>query len=135
MTTTYSRSTFLEARALWESGGFGREWERYRLIAGQRGFLRPPTGTAYDERDDPRPSQRAIIWRAIRDNPTELERIVRRSRSWSQVVDQIIGLESRLREDADYADRSSAAEREERPTYREAVTTIAAIVARIAGSV
>lgn len=134
MTTTYSRATFEEARAAWEDGRFGIEWEPYRRLAAERGYLYPPSGTRHDDRETETPSQRAIIHAAIEENPSELRRIVGRSRSWSQVVDQIIGLERRLGEDAELGERDARWERDHRPGYTEAVTAIKAVVDRIAAS-
>lgn len=135
MRTTYDRATFLAAQRAWAEGDFGPAWRRFRDLAAERGYLYPPSGTKHDDRDAENPSQRAIIWRAIEDNPGELERIVRRSRSWSQVVDGIIGLEDRLREDAGYVEREAAWDRDHRPTYREAVQSLGAILGRVADSV
>jgi hypothetical protein len=129
---TYDRDTFLGAREAWAD--FGPEWAEVRRLSWDRGYPYPPAGTKHDDRDDENPSQRAIVYRALEDNPTELRRIVGRCRSWSAVVDQVIGLESRLREDADYADRESDAEREDRPTYGEAVTSLKAVLDRMASS-
>jgi hypothetical protein len=131
---TYDRTTYLQAVAAWGDGQFGSEWADLRRLSWDRGYPYPPAGTVHDDREVENPSQRAIVYRALVDNPTELGRIVGRSKSWSQVVDQIIGLETRLREDADYVDRESDAEREERPTYGEAVTSLKAVLDRMASS-
>jgi hypothetical protein len=131
---TFDRTTFLAARLAWETGEFGWQWQHYRRIAAERGYIFPPTGTRHDDREAASPSQRAIVWAAIEENPTELERIVRRCSSWSQVVDQIIGMEARLAEDAGLTESDARWEREHRPVHREAVTSIAAVLERIAAS-
>jgi hypothetical protein len=130
---TFDRATFLAAKAEWESGEFGWQWQRIRRIAAEQGFIYPPTGSRHDDRDSEQPSQRAIIWRALEDNPTELEAIVRRAKSWSGVVDRIIGLESRLRTDADYADRDREFD-DPRPDHKQAVHSLAAILERLEAS-
>jgi hypothetical protein len=128
---TYSRSDWQAANLEWDEGDFSHRWQGIRRIAAERGFIYPPAGSAHDDRDAESPSQRAIVWRALEDNPAELERIVRRSRSWSQVVDGIIGMETRKRLDADDADALRRWEDGEEPDHREAVQTIAAILDRI----
>lgn len=130
---TFDRSTFLAAQASWAD--YGAEWMPLRRQAAERGMLFAPSGSRHDDREAESPSQRAIIFGALRDNPAELRAIVARSGSWSQVVDRIIGLESRLRQDAGDAERDARWERERVPTYAEAVTSIAAIVQRIGESV
>ncbi len=132
---TYDRATFFAAQRAWAEGSFGPAWSRIREIAAQRGYVYPPNGSPHDDRDAESPSQRAIIWRALQDNPAELERIVRRSRSWSQVVDAIIGLEERLREDAGLVERDAEWERDGRPSGREATMALGAILGRIADSI
>lgn len=130
---TYDRATLQAAKEAWESGEYGWQWQRIRRIAAEQGFLYPPTGSRHDDRDSESPSQRAIIWRALEDNPRELEAIVRRASSWSGVVDRIIGLESRLRTDADYADRDREFD-DDRPTHVQAAMSLAAILTRISDS-
>jgi hypothetical protein len=130
---TFDRATFLAAKAEWESGEFGWQWQRIRRIAAEQGFIYPPTGSRHDDRDSEQPSQRAIIWRALEDNPRELEAIVHRASSWSGVVDRIIGLEARLRTDADYAARDREFDKDE-PTHRQAAMSLAAILTRISDS-
>lgn len=131
--TTYSRATYQEAQAAWADGDYGWQWQAIRRIAADRGFLYPPSGSAHDDRDAEQPSQRAIVWRALQDNPTATEAIVRRSRSWSQVVDQIIGLELRLRDEAGLTERDAAWGRDD-PTHRESVLSLASILGRIEDS-
>lgn len=129
---TFDRDTFLRAQSMWE--GFGYRWQAIRRIAAARGFIFPPNGTEHDDRDANPPSQRAIIYRALVDNPTRLEVIVRRSNSWGEVVDGIIGLERRLGDEADELDRDTAWSRKDEPTHRQAVSSIADILGRIEAS-
>lgn len=131
---TYDRDTFVRARAAWEEGEFGSAWSELRRLAWERGFPFPPAGTKWDDRDDPEPSQRAIIHRALVDRPRDTIATVARSRSWGQVVAGILQTEDRLREDADLVDREAEYDRTERPTYREAVMSIAGILERIEAS-
>lgn len=128
---TYSRADWLASQQAWDDGEFGYRWQAIRRIAADRGFIYPPSGTVHDDREVESPSQRAIVWRALEDNPTETERIVRRSRSWSEVVDGIIGLEARLRVDADDDGKVDDWEREQLPTHRESVMALSAVIKRI----
>jgi hypothetical protein len=131
---TYDRATFLAAREAWDTGDFGWQWQAIRRIAAERGFLYPPSGSVHDDREVESPSQRAIIWRALIDNPTRTEAIVRRSYSWSQVVDGIIGLEDRLRRELVEVERDEAWERKDEPTHKEAAMRLGAIIRRIGDS-
>lgn len=131
---TYDRATFQAAKEAWESGGYGWQWQRIRRLAAEQGYLYPPTGSRHDDRDAENPSQRAIVWRALEDNAAELERIVSRARSWSGVVDRIIGYEARLRTDADYVERDVEWERKDHPDHRQAVQSLAGILERIEAS-
>lgn len=129
---TYSRDDFLRSREAWSD--FGPEWEWLRKLAIHGGMLFPPSGTRHDDRDAAEPSQRAIVYRALVDQPTELRKIVLRSRSWSQVVDAIFGLEQRLRYDADETQRDAEWERDGRTTGRESMFSLAQIIQRIEDS-
>lgn len=131
---TYDRETYQAATYQWETGEFGWQWRKIRDLAADRGFIYPPSGTVHDDREVESPSQRAIIWRALNDNPTRLEAIVRRSHSWSQVVDGIIGLEERLREEVGEGERDDEWERKDDATPREAVMSLGSIIRRIGGS-
>lgn len=95
---TYQADTFLKAREAWRS--FGPEWNRIRAEAAQSFSCFPPNGTELDDRDAESPSQRAIVYRAIVDRPSETAAIVRRSSSWAEVVHGIFAAESVLRRTA-----------------------------------
>lgn len=129
---TYRREDWLASRELWDD--FDNEWRKVRELAAQRGFIYPPSGTRHDDRDDAEPSQRAIVYRALQDNPTELLAIVGRSSSWSGVVDRIIALEARLREDANYRDKDAEYDRDGRPTHVESAQALKRILDRIGAS-
>lgn len=131
---TFDRETFLRANALWDTGRYGWRWQSIRRIAASRGFIFPPNGTEQDDRDADPPSQRAIVYRALYENPSRLEVIVRRSSSWGEVVDGIIGLERRMADEADELDRDTAWSRKDEPTGRQAVMSIRAIMDRIGDS-
>lgn len=131
---SYDRTTYLGARRAWDDGRFGSEWDELRRLSWERGFPYPPDGSVHDAYTDDPPSQRAVIYQWLDWQPTETRRIVASSHSWSQVVDRLIGLRKRLEEDADYTDREAEAEREERPSYRESVSSLASILARIGDS-
>ena len=131
---TYSRDAWLEAMALWDDGEYGYRWGTVRKLAKDRGFIYPPAGTIHDSRDSDNPSQRAIIYHALEDNPGNVEAIVRRSRSWSQVVDGIFGLEAQLAAGVAERERDEAWQRKDEPDGREATMTLKAIFDRIGDS-
>lgn len=131
---TYSRDDWFRAKAEWQS--YGPRWAVIRREAAERGMIFPPSGTAHDDRNAAEPSQRSIVWRALEEQPTELLRIIRRSRSWSQVVDAIFGLEDRLREDAGLSEQNAAFDKaEERAQYRGRMESIGEIMGRWRDSV
>lgn len=128
---TYTSTTYREATALWTK--FGPEWNWLRELSWARGFPYPPSGTKHDDREAPEPSQRAVIYRALVDQPAELRRIVLSSRSWSHVVDRIFGMEERLRREAGEVEADAAWEkRNDGP--RQAVGTIGNVFERVAES-
>lgn len=129
---TFSRDDWLAAKESWSS--FGHAWHGLRQRAALNGMIFAPSGTAHDDRDAESPSQRAIVYRALQDNPGALYAIVGRSRSWFDVVDRVIGLESRLREDADLVERNVRFDKEREPDEREAVVSLKYIVDRLAAS-
>lgn len=131
---TFSRAEWQAAQQAWDAGGYGWRWQAIRRAAAERGFIYPPCGSAEDDRDAEKPSQRAILWRALEDNPVALVAMVGRSRSWSQVVDAVIGLEDRLRADAREADAIDLYERADDPTHKEATMTLGDILTRIDAS-
>lgn len=131
---TYTPDVFRAARRQWDEGAFSWQWNRIRAIAATKGYIYPPNGSVHDDRESPEPSQRAIIWRALEDNPRELERIVGRSSSWSQVVDLIIGLEARLAAGVHERERDVEWERKNDPTPKEAATSLAGMFERVASS-
>lgn len=131
---TFDRDTYLRAQREWDEGRFGWRWAEVRRVAASRGYILPPRGTVHDDRDADPPSQRAIIFRALEENPTVTRNIIAKSSSWGEVVDRIIGLEKRLAEDADELGRDDAWRRKDEPTGRESTMAIKAILQRIGDS-
>lgn len=133
MTRTYDRETFAKARKAWAEGDFrDARWHAIYRLCAERGYIFPPTGTVHDDREDENPSQRAIIYAAMVDQPTELERIMRRSSSWSQVITQLISHVERLREDATRAQDDIDWAARDIPTKRVAAESVGAILRRLA---
>lgn len=128
---TWSRDAFLEGREQWQD--FGWEWEWVKRLSTEWSPY-PPSGTKHDDRDAENPSVRAIVYRAMHDNPTELRRILGRVKSWNGVVASIIGLETRLRLDADDLERDVAFDRKAQPDHVESAQALAAILRRISDS-
>jgi hypothetical protein len=127
---TYSRSDWNAAQEAWRD--FSDEWRDFRHQAAMRGILFPPSGTKYDSWEDDSPSQRAILIRAIREQPTLLRHAIGHSSSWHQVIDLV----TRARDD--WRDRQLDLEYDERrekaamtADYGESVTVLSAILARI----
>lgn len=129
---TYARDDWHRSSEAWRD--FGPRWAEVRQIAAARGMLFPPNGVAHDDREAAEPSQRAIIWRALEDNPAELKRILRTASSWSQVVDRIIGMEARLRAEAGDNERDAAWDRDQLPDHRTAAMSVAEILKRLEDS-
>ncbi len=131
---TFSREHFEKSREAWRTGEFGEEWRPFREQAAQRGMIYPPEGTRHDDRDVENPSQRAIIYETLRDNPGLLRQAIARSHSWHGVVDYLIGRIDALREDADLREREAAWEKGGEPNPRQATRRIGEILERIADS-
>lgn len=92
---TYSRADWLRASLAWQD--FGDEWAWVRKAAADSGIIWPPFGSANDDRDAAHPSQRAIVYRAMTDNPNALRGIIANSGTWSTVVGRIISFEENVR--------------------------------------
>jgi hypothetical protein len=126
MTRTYSRADWQRAEALW--GDFSPEWDEARRQAAERGILFPPSGTKWDSWEDDSPSQRAILIRAIRETPTMLRQAIGSSRTWTEVIERLIGQRDDLR-----AQSHRHVEQHERISPTEAAESLGAILDRIAG--
>jgi hypothetical protein len=129
---TYVRADIEASRQAWAD--FGPEWSEYRRIAAERGMLYPPSGSPFDSWEDPEPSQRAIIYRAIEDTPKALREIVGSSWSWSQVIRKLMTDLERRREDADFRERDAEWAKLNDPSDRQATQTLGAILGRIGES-
>jgi len=133
MTRSYDRATYTAARRAWAEGDFrDRRWHVVYRLAAERGYIYPPAGTIHDDRDEEQPSQRAIVYAAMCDTPAELERIMRRSSSWSSVVAQLITHVERLREDADRTQDDVDWERRDDPDPDAAKKLVGSILRRAA---
>jgi hypothetical protein len=94
---TYDRETYVKAQQAWADIRLVG-WERIREAAAKSGMLFPPKGTRWDSWNDPQPSQVAKVEQARQENEPELLRIIRRSRSWNQVVGAVMAFEDHTRE-------------------------------------
>jgi hypothetical protein len=105
---TFSRAEWDTASAAWHEGGFDADtWRDVRRAAADRGMLYPPSGTQHDDIDAPHPSQRAIVYRAIDGTPKLLMRVIARSSTWSQVVDELMRSVNARRDEADEVELDS----------------------------
>lgn len=135
MTRTYDRTVYAAARRSWAEGDFrDPRWHAVYRLAADHGYIYPPIGTVHDDRDDETPSQRAIVYAAMCDQPDELERIMRRSRSWSGVIAQLISHVDRLREDAGRAEADVDWAARDLPTKRVAAESVRSILRHLWGT-
>lgn len=130
---TYSRSDWEAAQASW--AGFSGEWRELRHLMAMQGAIFAPSGTALDSWEDDSPSQRAVLIRAIREQPSLLMRCARGARSWQQLVDRLFSARDDWREEAREreaeASRHRAADRE---LDRRAMRRLSDVLATIADS-
>lgn len=130
-TPTFDRETWQRAMAAWEAGGFSSEWADWRRLAARAGIVFPPSGSAEDSWADARPSQRALVVRAMRETPRLLRWALARPglRSWGDVLEHLLSARDELALDAD------AREREWRAVKRgEPPAPIADVVATLRDS-
>lgn len=130
---TYTRSDFEAARDSWQE--FGPEWSELRSVMAAGGTIYAPTGSKWDQRDDPQPSQRVIVWQALDYRPEQTLDLARRSKSWRELVGRILAAEASLNEAIDLAERDDEWRRRDEPDGRQALTALGAIVGRIRDSV
>jgi hypothetical protein len=131
---TFDRATYYASRQAWDDGDFSEEWKDTRHQAAMRGIIFPPNGTKWDSWEGDSPSQRAILIRAIRETPNLLRQCIERASDWNGVIGLLTSRRDELREDGYLWDTEDDREREDRPSHREAVTTLANILERIATS-
>lgn len=89
---TYDRETWQRAMAAWDAGRFSSEWADWRNLAGKAGIIFPPDGSPDDSWADARPSQRAMVVRAIRETPRLLRWALTRPgvSSWGDVIEHLL---------------------------------------------
>lgn len=131
MTRTFSKADWDAAQAQWRSGDFSDEWRNFRHQAAMRGLIYPPEGSKWDSWEDDEPSQRALLIRAIRETPSLLSEAIGRSKSWGEVINYVLRRRDLWRDELDEKERRA---RLNRPTNREALTSIATILQRIEDS-
>lgn len=110
---TFSHQQLVEAQQAWDQGGFTEEWRDWRhLAAMQAGIIVPPQGSGYDSWADDRPSERALLIRAIRETPDLLKEAILSPKvhSWAAVIAIVVrGRDERhqdaLREEEWHQDR------------------------------
>jgi hypothetical protein len=133
---TYTKAAWDAAQQTWADGEFSDEWKPWRHEAAMvAGIIFPPDGTKWDSWEDEEPSDRAQLIRAIRETPALLRAAIRKSVTWKQVVFNLDRNRETMREEAMEAEEEFVrAASARRVGYHEAVTSIKAIVDRIAGS-
>lgn len=127
-TPTFDRDTWHRAMDAWAAGGFSPEWADWRLLAARAGVIFPPSGTAEDSWADARPSQRALVVRAMRETPRLLRWAIARPgvRSWGDVLEHLLSARDELALDAEAREREwRAVKRGEPPArLRDVLATI-----------
>ena len=105
-TPTFDRETWQRAVAAWDAGRFGPEWSDWRRLAARAGIIFPPIGSPDDSWADARPSQRAMVVRAIRETPRLLRWALTRPgiRSWADVIEHLLTGRDAMALDADQRD-------------------------------
>lgn len=132
MTRTFSKETWNAAQQAWSEGGYGREWRDVRHAAAMKGMAHPPEGSAEDPWEATKPSQRAIVYRALDETPVLLMSCIRRSSTWSEVIAKLIQRRDQWREELRERDIRQPAD--DAPTHGEAAMTIKQILNRIGES-
>ena len=96
-----TREQFEDAERSWT--GFSDEWTPWRRMAQEQGIAYAPNGTEHDDIDVPRPSQRAILYRAIDETPDLLAWAIRTvdKPSWASVVGRVLAGLDEMREQLD----------------------------------
>ena len=132
---TYSRADWEASLQAWDDGMFSDEWRTIRHVMAMQGCIFPPAGDAFDSWDVDQPSQRAVLVRAMRETPELLRRCTRKATSWSQVIERLFAARDEWREDLDRSDRDAElTEAFNRPTHRQAVMALGAIIRRMEDS-
>lgn len=127
---TYSREAWLEAQQAWKDAEFSSEWKPWRHKAAMEcGIIYPPAGTKWDSWEDDNPSQRAILIRAIREQPGVLSGCFRGSKTWADVIAKLVRRRDEIREDQRYL--LVCREADEVPSHKDAAMTLKQIIARI----
>lgn len=130
---TFSRSDWEAAQASWE--GFSPEWRELRHLMAMQGVVFAPAGTEWDSWEDDSPSQRAMLIRAIREQPTLLMGCARGAKSWADLIGRLLDKRDDWREEV--AEREAEAFRQrmaELPASRTAPQSLASILRRVADS-
>ena len=84
-----SRERWDAAQAAWATGEYSTEWREWRhLAATKAGIVEAPLGTKWDNWGDDDPSERAILIRAIREDPSRLQAAILAPgvHSWAAVI-------------------------------------------------
>jgi hypothetical protein len=122
-TRTFTKEQLDASRVAWTVGEFSAEWKPWRhLAAMQAGIIDPPDGTKWDSWGDDSPSERAILIRAIREQPDTLRRILTGGKvyTWSQVIRLLVQGRDHQAEDIDDREREAQWQRRRGPSPDEA---------------
>lgn len=129
---TYSRSDWEAAQASWSR--FSPEWRELRHVMAMQGAIFAPSGTEWDGWEDDSPSQRAILIRAIREQPTLLMRCARGARSWQQLIERLLAERDDWRAEAAEREAEALRERALERMDRRPMSRLADVLATIRDS-
>ncbi|HEY3414126.1 MAG TPA: hypothetical protein VGM51_13885, partial [Armatimonadota bacterium] len=96
------------------------------------GIVYPPTGTSLDSWEADNPSQRAVLIRAIREQPGLLSTCFRGSKSWGDIIAKLLRRRDEIREEQRAI--LVCQQVDEVPSHREAASSLQQIIQRIADS-
>jgi hypothetical protein len=136
VTRTFSRSDWEAAQASW--AGFSPEWRDLRHAMALQGCIFAPSGTEWDSWEDDSPSQRAMLIRAVREQPALLARCVPGARSWQQLLERLLARRDDWREELAAREADAARQRAAEDAGRRAgasdAQSLASIIERLAAS-
>ena len=133
---TFTRQQLEDSRAAWDAGDFSDEWRDWRhLAAMQAGIIDPPEGSKWDSWGDDDASDRALLIRAIREQPKALRAALTSGRchTWKQVIREVVQERDRMTEDVYDREREAAHVRRQQVSRDEAATTLRRIRELIGG--
>lgn len=136
----YTAKEMADARQAWIDADLCAqeidEWKEWRHVAAMEGgIIVPPQGTRWDSWVEDDPSERAIICRAMREDPKLLLEAIRAPgpASWSKVVALLYREWGERRDDSSREESWERRQRSYEPDRQEATESLRTIMDRISG--